>query len=161
MKFKHGMVREVVDCNTGEVKKVETSKVYTTRIKNEKQFYQTFIGFAAAQRNIKNIKTIYLLTELCEMASYNNGSITLSPVKRDYLCNTIKFDKAALSKALKQLVELKILSGKRGEYILSPEFFWKGDTLTREEFIKDKEIQISFNLNIPEKYKDDKVEFLD
>lgn len=161
MKYQQGYVKEVVDLSTGEIQKVETQKVWTKRITNEKDFYQTFIGFAAAQRNIKNIKTIYLLTELCEMASYNNGKVELTPNKRIYLCDTIKFDKSALSRSLKQLVSLKILSGEKSEYILNPEFVWKGDLLTRDKFIKNKNIRISFDLDIPKEYKDDRMEFLD
>lgn len=81
-----------------------------------------YFGFAKIIRNIKSIKTIYLLYELFELSKKNK--ILLNPEKRKYLCDIIKFDKAALSKALKQLISLNILFlQKRNEYILNPYLF--------------------------------------
>lgn len=146
MKFQQSIFKELIDSETGEIKQVESTKIWTHKIQSPKNFYQVFAGFAAAQRNIKSAKTIHLLSELCELANYNDGKVELTPSKRDYLCKTIEFDKAALSKALKQLVALNILSGKRSEYIINPEFAWKGDLTTRDKFLQDKEIQITFSI---------------
>lgn len=52
----------------------------------------------------------------------------------------------SISAYLKKMKELKIITGKDGEYMINPKIFWKGDLNTRRNFLENKELRITFDL---------------
>ena len=56
----------------------------------------------------------------------------------------------SLSNHLKKLKDLKLIDGDRGDFIINPQIFWKGDTVTRNKLLADNEIKIMFKIGYEE-----------
>jgi hypothetical protein len=131
--------KEILDKETGELVNVTTEKVYSIDAPKDK-FFMTFFENLASFYKIKSIVDIKVLTWMCSHAEYNTGQVRLSTADRKELCTELDIKNSGLSLSLKRLKELNLISGEDGRFEVSPEVFWKGDTLTRK-----KKITIEFN----------------
>jgi hypothetical protein len=137
--------REIVDCETGEVKIVETSKVFTAKVSSD-SFYMTFVDYLSPIFQLKSDAAKTLLVWLCKHADFNTGVVSISPADRKQICVELNITNSTISNNLKKLVELKLISGNGGRYLINPQVFWKGDLKERTKLLKDKEIQITFSI---------------
>lgn len=98
---------------------------------------------------IKSVSALKLLPRLLEMAQFNTGEISLSTGMRAQLMTELNLSKSVFTRALNELLENgalfpKVLVTKnkdgsetrteiKGEYIVNPEMFWKGDLKKRRQ----------------------------
>lgn len=143
--YQKSVVREVLDQETGELITLETSKEYSQQITSDK-FYMTFIDFVAPWYQLKGDSTKHILVKFCELAEYNTGKINISTTLRETICDALQIAQSSFTRSIKQLKDLKLISGDRGEYLLNPAIHWKGDLKTRKELMKNSAIKITFNL---------------
>lgn len=136
---------QTVDLSTGEITEYETQKTYTRKIETE-SFYMTFIDYIAPLFNLKSDAAKNVLNWMCCHAEYNTGKVQLTTNQRDKACEELGMKSNSLSNHLKKLKDLSLISGEKGDFIINPQIFWKGDTITRDKLLKDNEIKIIFKL---------------
>lgn len=145
-KYQTTKQKEFIDCETGEVKSIEVSKVFTTKV-NSDAFYMTFIDYLSPIFNLKSDAAKTLLVWLCTHAEFNSGIVSLSAADRKQICIDLNITNSTISNNLKKLSELNLIYGKDGKYTINPQVFWKGDLKERDRLLKDKDIQITFSIN--------------
>ena len=145
-KMKNSKEITVVDATTGEIKEVTTEVSYFEKIKSEEHFFMIFIESMAPFFNLKSDTCKTILMKFCTMAEWNTGIVTLSAAKRKELCQELNCTNQTFSNCLTLLKKNKLIDGKDGEFKINPQIFWKGDTSSRKELLKDKAIQISFGI---------------
>jgi Firmicute plasmid replication protein (RepL) len=131
--------KEILDKETGELVSVTTEKVYTIDAPKD-HFFMAFIDNMASFYKIKSATDKDVIVWLCSHAEYNTGKVRLTTKSRQELCEDLGLKNSSLSRSIKKLKELNLISGESGEFTINPEIFWKGDTLTRK-----KKITIEFN----------------
>lgn len=134
-----------VDTQTGEIVATESSKTFTRKIKTDK-FYMTFIDYVAPFYQLRSVSAKNILVYMCEIAEYNTGKVALTTGVRQELCYELAISSNTLTNNLKVLKDLKLISGERGDFIINPQIFWKGDTNTRDQLLRKDEIKITFEL---------------
>lgn len=137
-------VSEAVDAQTGEIITYESKKVISEKIDSE-SFYMTFTDYIAPIFKLKSEIALKILIWMCENAQFNTGIILFSSDERNRLCTELSISTTQLSHSLKKLKDLKLISGKSNIRI-NPLIFWKGDAQSRKDLLKDKMLQISFEL---------------
>lgn len=145
-KYQQVTQNQIVDVNTGEIIQYETQKTYTRKIESE-SFYMTFIDYIAPLFNLKSDAAKNVLNWMCCHAEYNTGKVQLTTNQRDLACEELGMKSNSLSNHLKKLKDLKLIDGDRGDFIINPQIFWKGDTVTRNKLLADNEIKIMFKID--------------
>ena len=148
-KYQQVTQTQTVDVNTGEILQYETQKTYTRKIESE-SFYMTFIDYIAPLYNLKSDVAKNVLNWMCCHAEYNTGKVQLTTNQRDLACEELGMKSNSLSNHLKKLKDLKLIDGDRGDFIINPQIFWKGDTVTRNKLLADNEIKIMFKIGYEE-----------
>ena len=148
-KYQQVTQNQIVDVNTGEIIQYETQKTYTRKIESE-SFYMTFIDYIAPLFNLKSDAAKNVLNWMCCHAEYNTGKVQLTTNQRDLACEELGMKSNSLSNHLKKLKDLKLIDGDRGDFIINPQIFWKGDTVTRNKLLSDNEIKIMFKIGYEE-----------
>lgn len=112
---------KTVDYTTGELieTQIETSKTFTKKIDKDK-FFMTFVDFISPLYQLKSDTAKSVLSIMCCMAEYNTGKVTLSTAKRNDICNELKISPNTLTNCLKNLKDLKIIEGEKGEFEINP-----------------------------------------
>ena len=137
--------REFVDVETGEVKTIETSKTSSQKIK-EDNFYMTFIDYVAPFYNLKSDNARKLLVWMCEHAEFNTGKVSLTTKKRQEIAETINISSNTITNNLSVLKKAGLISGEKGEFVINPQIFWKGDLNTRRKFLETAEFKVKFSI---------------
>lgn len=119
----------------GEVVTETVSKSWTVN-KNSTPFFATYLNSIAWMYEIKSMMAIKVLYKLIERSSFNVGEVSLSVKDRAEICSELDTNTAVISRALRQLLDLNVISGEKGKYKINPEIFWKGDYKTREQLLK-------------------------
>ena len=143
--MKQVYVREIVDCDTGEIKVIESQKVFTKKVKND-NFYFTFIDFVAPLFRLRSDSAKNLLVWLCTNAEFNTGVVRLTADDRRQLCETLNMSNNAITNCLKKLKDLNLISGQDGKFTINPQIFWKGEMSVRDRLLQSEDIQIIFKL---------------
>lgn len=143
--MKQVYVREIVDCDTGEIKVIESQKVFTKKVKND-NFYFTFIEFVAPLFRLRSDSAKNLLVWLCTNAEFNTGVVRLTADDRRQLCETLNMSNNAITNCLKKLKDLNLISGQDGKFTINPQIFWKGEMSVRDKLLQSEDIQIIFKL---------------
>lgn len=143
--MKQVYVREIVDCDTGEIKVIESQKVFTKKVKND-NFYFTFIDFVAPLFRLRSDSAKNLLVWLCTNAEFNTGIVRLTADDRRQLCETLNMSNNAITNCLKKLKDLNLISGQDGKFTINPQIFWKGEMSVRDRLLQSEDIQIIFKL---------------
>lgn len=144
--------RELVNPDTGEITVIDTAKTFTAKITEDK-FYMTFIDFIGPIFGLKPDSAKVLLIWMCEHAEFNTGKVDLTTATRKQISTETGLSNNSITNYLKKLKELNIISGEKGSYILNPQIFWKGDLATRREFLKDKQVRVTFSIEEPSSTK--------
>ena len=139
-------IKEVLDPQTGEIIKYESSKTYKEKI-NSENFYMVFLDYMTPLLKIKSHITRHVLDKLCQLAEFNSGKVSLSTGNRKEICDQLEINSQQFSKALKQLKELNLIDGESGMFIINPYIFWKGDqNIRRQELLNNKAFQITYEI---------------
>ncbi len=131
-----------LDRETGEI--ITTNKTYSVKTDPE-NFYMTYIESLASFFQIKSLLDIKLIIRFCTLAEYNSGRVLITSSLRRELLEGMNIDKYQLSKSIKKLKELNLLTGDHGTYYLNPDIFWKGTNSMRRELIKKKQLNITIS----------------
>ena len=134
----------------GQERVRETKKVISQK-ETQDSFYMTFYNYVQWIYQLKSVNTIKLLYKLLELADFNTGEFTLGAGKRKEIMDDLGIGKSAFAQALAQLVSSGAVQNKKkvivdeetgeviseeilkGEYIVSPIMFWKGELKKRAE----------------------------
>lgn len=114
--------KEVIDTQTGEIGKLETTKRQKITIESE-PFYMVFIDYIAPLFKLSNSTAKSVLAWMCSRATFNTGQISLSPNDRTQLMQDLNIKKSALSNILKELNDKNLIKGDRGTYTINPQIF--------------------------------------
>jgi hypothetical protein len=144
-KFNTTTTREIIDCETGEVKTIDVTKTFTTKVTSD-SFYMTFIDYISPIYKLKSDAAKTVLTWLCHHADFNTGIVSISSKDRKEMCSELNITNSTVSNNLKKLKELNLISGEGGKYMINPQVFWKGELKERNKLLNDKEIQITFSI---------------
>ena len=145
-KIVQSVEREFVDSETGEITKVETSKVYREKI-SEDSFYMTFIDFIAPLYKLTSETARKLLSWMCEHAEFNTGSIKLTTADRKEIATSLGVTNNTITNCLAILKKLKLISGSSGNFEINPQMFWKGDLNIRRELLSKNDFKVKFTID--------------
>ena len=145
-KIVQSVEREFVDSETGEITKVETSKVYREKI-SEDSFYMTFIDFIAPLYKLTSETARKLLSWMCEHAEFNTGSIKLTTADRKEIATSLGVTNNTITNCLAILKKLKLISGSSGNFEINPQIFWKGDLNIRRELLSKNDFKVKFTID--------------
>ena len=109
-------------------------------------FYLTFLNFVKWMYGIKGTAPLKVLLHMLNIAQFSTGRVTLSTGERRMMMETLDISEVSLYQALKQLLDLGVIkkiyhvnkdTGEqqelKGEFLLNPEMFWKGDLSKRRQ----------------------------
>lgn len=145
MKLRNEQRVETVNPETGELQTIITAKEYSTRVKTD-EFYMTFIDYVSPMFKLKSENARKLLVWLCCHAEWNTGEVNLTAADRVIISEELNICNNTITNNLQQLKKLNLISGEKGKFIINPQIFWKGDTKTRGQLLKDGEIRIKFSI---------------
>lgn len=108
-------------------------------------FYLTFLNFVKWMYDIKGNAPFKVLIHMMNIAEFNSGRVHLSMGERQIMMRTLGISEVSMYAAIKQLAECGAIkrvfhvdksTGEqlelKGEYIVNPEMFWKGDLSKRK-----------------------------
>lgn len=136
--FSHS--ERTVDTNTGEIISEKSVKAHSIKQK-EDHFIMLYVE---GNRKVLNALTYHhtdmrLLFMLLELSVYNTGVVSISSARREAICEELQINKANFAKNIKRMMDLGIIHGAKGEYILNPAIAWKGDKATRRALLEAKQ----------------------
>ena len=143
--MKQVYVREIVDCETGEIKVIESQKVFSKKVKDD-NFYFTFIDFIAPLFKLRSDSAKNLLVWLCTHAEFNTGTVSLSAADRKEISELFSMSNNAITNCIKKLKDLNLISGQCGKFTINPQIFWKGEMSVRNKLLQDESIQVIFKI---------------
>lgn len=146
--FLESTQQEFVDQETGEVKLIETRKLHKITTKSEDRFFQVYYETLANFYELKYADDLRLLIKLAELAEFNTGRVLLPSSVREKLCEELKLHTTNLSKSLKRLKEKDLIQGERGEFVINPNVFWKGDKNIREQAMKEDGLYFTIKFSL-------------
>ena len=136
---------QYLDKNTGELITSTIEKTYSYKIKDNDEFVMMYYKYILdAMTNIKSANALKLLIALSSIADYNTGVILLTSSRRSVICKRLNISSPNLNHYINELKKADVLSGARGEYMINPKYFWKGDSNERNKMLKDKLFYIKF-----------------
>jgi hypothetical protein len=146
-KFEQVVHREQIDTATGEILSYETTKVFTKKVSAEK-FYITYIDYVSPLYNLKSDTAKDILSWMCCHAEWNTGKVALTTNTRKDLCSELNISPNTLTNNLAKLKATKMISGEKGDFIINPQIFWKGDAKARDKMLEIEEIKITFDIKL-------------
>ena len=129
-------IEETTDATTGELKTVK--KTFAVKSKHKEDFFFVFLSALNAIEPLSRPSDIKVLMHLCSMAEFNTGKVKLAPSDRKRMMDAMKIRPQAFSNSLARLKEVGLITGGRGEYEVSPQYFWKGTTDERGRLLKTR-----------------------
>lgn len=133
-------IEETIDTNSGEVTTIR--KTFAVKSKNTEEFFITFLSGLNAICEMSRPSDIKLLAILCSKAEFNTGRVRVTSDDRREILTKLNIATQAFTNSINRLKEQHLISGGRGDYIISPQHFWKGTTDERNKLIKDRRIDI-------------------
>ena len=106
----------------------------------------TFIDYVAPFYNLKSDNARKLLVWMCEHAEFNTGKVSLTTKKRQEIAETINISSNTITNNLSVLKKAGLISGEKGEFVINPQIFWKGDLNTRRKFLETAEFKVKFSI---------------
>lgn len=110
-------------------------------------FFMSFINDSSNFYKLKSLSDIHILYKLCIISEFNTGIVNLSTATRANILLELSITNSQMSKSLKSLVSLELISGSKGRYIINPAVFWKGDAKSREALMKNNSINITISID--------------
>ena len=114
-----------------------TQHTHVINCGKEDQFYMVYFKHLSSYFQINSVKELYLIAEMCSMAEYNTGKVSVSTQDRKRLCDLYSIDPSQYSRYIKDLIAKGLISGEKGAYYINPGIFWKGDRSSRFDLLKE------------------------
>lgn len=146
MRLRNEQTVEQLNPETGEIVTLVSAKEYSTKVESDK-FYMTFIDYIAPLYKIKSENARKILAWMCSHAEYNTGVVSLTTADREQMASEIDICSNTITNNLSTLKKLGLISGEKGKFQINPQIFWKGDTKTRRELLKNEELKITFSFS--------------
>lgn len=138
--------RKVYDAN-GNCRVETISRTVVHKLDDEDAFYMVFVDYVSWMFELKSITTIKVLNKLLSKSEFNTGLLDISTGLREQLMTELNLSRPAISKAINELVEKdvlrpctlvntdtgEVLKTLKGQYMVNPAMFWKGDLKKRKE----------------------------
>lgn len=133
----------------GQMQVQTTQKEFKFKSEEDK-FYMVFIDFVKWMYNITSVNSLKLLPKLMEIAEFDTGVVTISTGIRAQFMKELGLSQATFTRAINDLLENEAMqkmyleetnedTGEvtktelKGQYVINPEMFWKGDLKKRKE----------------------------
>lgn len=126
----------------------------------EDPFYLTFIRYVGWMYDIRGNVALNVMAKLMEFAEFNTGIVNLSPIMRQRIKEDVGIESSALTRAIALLVEKGAIrqttyvdkktgevKAARGEYVINPQMFWKGELSKRKGLIV--EFRAAYDDSVP------------
>lgn len=136
-------------CNDIEEQEEETVETKLPQRDAEGQLFYTFYENFHPNPHLTD-NPFKTLIWLCRYMEYNTGRISLTANKRKQLAEEAKVCVSGITAALRKLKESKMIVGEKGEFMINPAVFWKGDLKKREELLHDPTILEMFDIKLIE-----------
>ena len=114
-----------------------TQHTHVINCGKEDQFYMVYFKHLSSYFQINSVKELYLIAEMCSMAEYNTGKVSVSTQDRKRLCDLYSIDPSQYSRYIKDLIAKGLITGEKGAYYINPGIFWKGDRSSRFDLLKE------------------------
>jgi hypothetical protein len=124
----------------------ETVKHFSIKVDTPEAFYMTYIQAMSSYFKIKSALDYKVLAKLCCNSRFNTGTVDVSMAMRKHWCEEFEVSTQNISNSLKRLIDLKLISGGKGSYVINPSVYWKGDSDTRKLMLKSHTMKITFEL---------------
>lgn len=134
-----------------------TSKKLLVHKTEDEPFYMTFLKYVGWIYGLSGVSQIKILNKLMEKAQFNTGIVSLTTGEKWEIIDELGISEVGYYKSMKQMIDSDILRKayrvdkktgeqieKKGEYIINPDMFWKG------ELNKRKELKVTFESQIIE-----------
>lgn len=157
-RYQNVMSREYIDKETGQATQIELVKSFSYKC-TEDSFVMMFYEYLRGTIDLKSFKAFQVLIELVNLADWNTGEVTLSPVKRKRICEILNISRCNLSTHLKALTNCGLIIGKQSDYKINPQIFWKGELNKRKEIISGKEFYVEFGFRNVSKGSNEDISF--
>lgn len=108
-------------------------------------FYMTFIEYMKPYFKIRALNDIRVLAYMCNCAEYNTGVVKFTSGERKRMSGELSIKSPNISRCMKNLRDLGLISGGDSEYVINPQVFWKGTTDKRKEILETEGYMIKFN----------------
>lgn len=136
---------KVLNKDTGEIREVESYKVWTICNKNNEQFYQQYANGVLAVVGLKPdyVAKVYMYL----MMESNNNELVIDKIVRERMMNDCQLSRASITKALDSLYQNGLLDRlTRGRYSLNPAYGWTGKASDRAKLLKDCVVKIRVDI---------------
>lgn len=140
---------ESTEVNGQQVAKHRKSNSVTVKSKNSEQFFMTYTKFMAPLLHIKSANDSKVLGMLCKLMDYNSGKVYLNTDRREDICRAAEIVPSVLSRSIKSLKDLGLISDYKGTIEISPFIFWKGNSEDREKHLLQggEELRVKFKID--------------
>lgn len=151
MKKSHMMESEKVervDPLTGEILQVESKKLVKLSMTEEDEFYMVFCKTIAGVYELNYADDLKMIIKLNQIAEFNSGRVSISAGMRQSISTELGIHTSNISKSLKRLTDKMLISGDRGEYVINPKVFWKGDRKMRQDVLRKEGLRFTMEFKI-------------
>lgn len=147
--FLESTTHEFIDPETGQLNYTEKKKVVKINMGKQEEFFMTYCNYLKSFYNLKYADDIKIIIKMNEWAVFDTGSVQLTPKRRLEITDELGIRNDAISKSLKRLRDTNVIEGDKGDYIINPVMFWKGDRAKRRELLmKEGGLSVTFNFEI-------------
>jgi hypothetical protein len=143
--------RDIVDPETGEITGSETNKFVEIKLGKQEEFFMTYCKYLSSFYELKYADDIKIIIKFNEWAEFDTGKVDLTPKKRLEITESLGIRNDSISKSLRRLLDIGLINGDRGSYVINPIIFWKGDKAKRKELLESEGLKVEFNFKIDNK----------
>lgn len=148
--FIESKAHESIDKETGEVLRTEVTKVFKVNIGKQEEFFMVFCNYLSSFYDLKYADDIKMIIKFNEWAAFDTAEVQLTSKRRLDITTNLGIRNDSISKSLKRLKEKGLISGNKGNFIINPSIFWKGDKAKRKELLTSEGLKVQFNFKIDE-----------
>lgn len=132
-----------VDPESGEI--YEFSECKSVIKTDVEPFFLTYSKqiLALYDSTVLNVTT-KVLYKLLEFAEFNTGKVYMNSDRVEEIMQVCGISRASYHRAIKELMDIGIITKNKSTYTISENMFWKGDRKAREE-IKNARLMVSFS----------------
>lgn len=144
--FVSSSTRTITDEN-GIVRVRTESKQFVYK-SEEDPFYSVFLSYVKWMFSLSSAVAIKVLLYMLSIAEFNTGRVSLTTGVRSGIMDELGIKPQSLSRAIRELTDNNAVSKdyyidratgeqkfRKGEYVINPQMFWKGDLKKRKELI--------------------------
>ena len=147
-KFLSTKTEQVTIDSTGREISTITQHTHIINCGKEDQFYMVYFKHLASYFRINSVKELYLIAEMCSMAEYNTGKVSITTQDRQRICDLYNIIPSQYSRYIKDLIAKGLISGEKGAYYINPGIFWKGDRSSRFDLLKEGGLEFTLKFVI-------------